>query len=317
MPRRIPVIFPLRQLHASDSSTHQTAPRNGVERACVLRSVGEGTSVRGLLGSRYVVLSAAVRFHYLFTALVSLTVTFGCSSHKSVQAPTSSNAKSHSEGKDPGAAKGAGSSRKVASNNSAQAKALPGECKVEGDYCYPPANFVERLCQRSLPEVAVYMMQNNQPWSRRYVRVQEAQAVNPFNGHVGEEKMLFGEEVIVLRYRRQEARGGMQVSGTERYEVLRWDGSCATLAEGELVQKVPKPQWRFVAPVWKRLGDSYRGILREHSAITEAESKKAEDCKGVGLGRPPKCYRAIEGLNRAVADAVRDGVDLPLPDELP
>ncbi len=163
----------------------------------------------------------------------------------------------------------------------------------------------------------MYMMGPQQPWTHRYVRAKEAQAVNPISERVGEVPLTFGEEIIILRYKTGATEGGIQVSGTERYEVLRWDGSCASLQEGEFVERMPAQQLRYVAPTWQRLGDKYRAALMQSSAVAEAEETRKADCKGLGLGRPPKCHKAIEDLNRVVAEVVHDGFELPLPESIP
>jgi len=194
---------------------------------------------------------------------------------------------------------------------------LPTNCTEVRDICMPPSDFVDRLCKRNFPDVAVYMMGPKRPWAHRLVRVTQAQAVNPISGRVGEVPLTFGEEIIILRYKAGATQGAFQVSGTERYEVLRWDGSCASLEEGEFVEKVPKPQLRFVAPTWARLGDTYRAALLGNGAVAAAEETRKIDCKGLGLGRPPKCHRAIEELNRVVAEAVHEGFELPLPEPIP
>jgi len=196
-------------------------------------------------------------------------------------------------------------------------RSLPTKCTQVRDICVPPPSYVDRLCRHNFPDVAVYMMGPKQPWTHRYVRAKEAQAVNPISERVGEVPLTFGEEIIVLRYKTGTIEGGMQVSGTERYEVLRWDGSCATLQEGEFVEAVPKQQLRYVAPTWQRLGDKYRAALMESSAVAEAEGTRKADCKGLGLGRPPKCHKAMEDLNRVVAEVVHDGFELPLPESIP
>jgi hypothetical protein len=161
------------------------------------------------------------------------------------------------------------------------------------------------------------MMGPDQPWTHRYVRVEQAQAVNPITGRVGAAKLTFGEEIIMLRYQAGTTEGPIQVSGTERYEVLRWDGSCAALEDGEFVEDVPEQQRRYVVPTWARISDAYQQLLLEHSAIVEAEQLRKKDCKGAGLGRPPKCHKAIEALNRTIAEVVHQGIELPLPEHVP
>jgi len=195
-----------------------------------------------------------------------------------------------------------------------QPRGLPTKCIPVRDICVPPTSYVDRLCRRNFPDVAVYMMGPKQPWTHRFVRVKEAQAVNPISERVGAVPLTFGEEIIILRYKTGANEGGMQVSGTERYEVLRWDGSCASLQEGEFVESMPKQQLRYVAPTWQRLGDKYRAALLQSSAVAEAEETRKADCKGLGLGRPPKCHKAMEDLNGVVAEVVHDGFELPLPE---
>jgi hypothetical protein len=195
------------------------------------------------------------------------------------------------------------------------APSLPTQCIQVRDVCVPPPAFVDRLCRHNFPDVAVYMMGPKRPWTHRYVRAKEAPAVNPISGRVGEVPLAFGEEVIILRYKAGAPEGAMQVSGTERYEVLRWDGSCATLLEGEFVETIPAQQLRYVAPTWQRLGDGYRAALMQSGAVAEAEERRKAECKG--LGRPPKCHKAMADLNQIVAEVVHEGFELPLPESVP
>lgn len=248
-------------------------------------------------------------------AMVAILLAFssGCGGgHKRTPSPSTGQTKSGVSGRSKPHKSGA-----KATKTEPKPRGLPTQCVQSGDICYPPPEFVDRLCQRNYPDVAVYMMGPNQPWTHRFVRVGEAQAVNPISGRVGEVRLTFGEEIIMLRYKAGATEGAMQVSGTERYEILRWDGSCATLEEGEFVEKIPKQQLRYVAPIWKRLGDTYRAAFLENETVAAAEATRKTECKGVGLGRPPSCYKSIEDLNRIVAEVVHEGFALPLPEVLP
>jgi hypothetical protein len=201
-------------------------------------------------------------------ALLAVCVAFlsGCGGE-----PKSARVASSPRGREaPDAATGRHESSKPAAESKSaepEAKSLPTKCTQVRDVCVPPTDFVERLCRRNFPDVAVYMMGPKQPWTHRYVRAKEAQAVNPATGRVGEVPLTFGEELIILRYRTGAAEGGMQVSGTERYEVLRWDGTCGSLEEGGFVETMPAKQRRYVAATWQRLGDKYRAALMESSAV--------------------------------------------------
>jgi hypothetical protein len=194
---------------------------------------------------------------------------------------------------------------------------LPTECVRQGEFCVPPPSFVRQLCQGKYPDLAVYLMRKDQPWTRRYVRVEEAHAVNAVTGRQGESKLRFGEEVLVLRYRTGMTFGAMQVSGMEGYEVLRWDGTCATLAEGELVDWVPRKQIRHSVLSWRDLGSDYRRALLRDEQIAAAKRVHRDECRGAKLGRSASCLKAVESLNGAIEDAVHTGIDLPVPREIP
>ena len=194
---------------------------------------------------------------------------------------------------------------------------LPTECVKQGEFCVPPRSFVRRLCRGKYPDLTIYLMRKDQPWTRRFVRVEAAHAVNAVTGRQGESKLLFGEEVLVLRYRTGMALGGMQVSGMEGYEVLRWDGTCATLAEGELIGWVPPKQIRHSVLSWRDLGNDYQRALLRDERIAAAERAHREECRGAKLGRSASCVKATESLNGAVEAAVHGGIDLPMPREIP
>jgi hypothetical protein len=245
----------------------------------------------------------------LILALLSLVLACGCSG-------TPGEPKNATSAKE-SLAQADGAGTKKVESKEAKRRRLPTECVAMKGMCFPPSSFVDRLCKRNHPDVAVYMMGPGQPWTHRYVRVAKAQAINPITGRVGVSKLTFGEEIIMLRYREGITEGPIKVSGTQRYEILRWDGSCAALEEGEFVKWIPAPQKRYVVPTWTRISDTYQQLLLQHSAVAEAVARKRAECKGAGLGRPPKCHRAIEALNGTVADVVHDGIELPLPAEVP
>lgn len=209
------------------------------------------------------------------------------------------------------------SRRKSDGERLARTHGLPDTCEPKGSLCLPPPAFVRRLCRHRHPDVAVYMMRKDQPWSHRYVRVEQAHAVNPITGRVGETKLLFGEEVLVLRYRAGASTGEMQVSGMEGYDILRWDGTCASLAEGELVPWMPPKQVRYALFDWRRLGGAYRAKLLEDSRVAALEEQQREACRGATIGRGPRCEKVTSELNAAIAKAVQGGIDLPPPKRRP
>jgi hypothetical protein len=195
--------------------------------------------------------------------------------------------------------------------------ALPAACEKRDDVCIPPRDFVERLCQGSFPSVALAMFEKESPWTRGYLNVKEVAAVNTIGGPAGSTKLVFGEELIVLGKRGGGGGGGFQVSGMGGFDVLRWDGTCATLAEHELVTYVPGVP-RTAPIVWKYLDDNVQQALLENAGIRDARDKHRKQCQGASLGTPSSaCQRATQLLNDKIAVAVRTGLKVPTPTRLP
>jgi hypothetical protein len=206
-------------------------------------------------------------------------------------------------------------SSEVDENGPAQAADLiPSGCETMGGLCLPPAPLAARLCSGKNPDVAVYMMQKGQPWTHGYIRVQNVDTINTLGGPTGEAKLAFGEEVVVLRGSTAK-NDGVQVSGTGGYIVLRWDGTCATLAEHELVTWVPGLP-RHAPLVWKYLGAGVQAALLESGRVREARKEHRRQCHGVTFGRSPECLKATERLNDAIVVAVRTGTKVPFPERV-
>ncbi|MBN1612430.1 MAG: hypothetical protein JW940_37715 [Polyangiaceae bacterium] len=191
---------------------------------------------------------------------------------------------------------------------------IPSGCATPGAVCLPPAEFAARVCAGKNPDVAVYMMQKGQPWTHGYIRVENVDTVNTLGGPTGEAKLAFGEEVLVLRGR-TEKTGGVQVSGTGGFIVLRWDGTCATLAEHELVTWVPGLP-RHAPLTWKYLGAGVQQALLESRRVREARKQHRDQCQGATFGRSPECLKATERLNEAIVVAVRTGTKVPFPERV-
>jgi hypothetical protein len=158
------------------------------------------------------------------------------------------------------------------------------------------------------------MMQKGQPWIRGYIRVEDADTLNTLGGPTGESKLVFGEEVVILRGK-VESASHIQISGTGGFIVLRWDGTCATLAEHELVTWVPGLP-RHAPLVWKYLGDGVQDALLLSQRVRLARKEHRAQCKGARFGRSAQCLRATEKLNQAIVVAVRTGTKVPFPERI-
>ncbi|MEQ9319382.1 MAG: hypothetical protein RIF41_09480 [Polyangiaceae bacterium] len=187
------------------------------------------------------------------------------------------------------------------------AEAFPTTCEQVGPVCRPPEAFAERLCKSAKPDVALAMFHGSTPWTRAYVRgdmeawYASARRSRPY-------RLRYAEEVIVVASRQRS--GAIQVSGSGSYDVVRWDGSCVSLMEGELSFR--RPSDPDVAPIqWKRLDDRITSTLAKHPAIAYRNGKRRDACKGFGASEDSRCEHAETMLSRKIAEYVRAGGELP------
>lgn len=200
----------------------------------------------------------------------------------------------------------------------ASPNAMPTRCSeasVDG-LCLPPPYLAKALCNEDWPTVALTMFGKDTPWKRAYSLTTSA-AWNASGGASSNEPMTLYEELLILR-RRGADSSGIQVSGAgTSYDVLRWDGSCVTLQEGELTVKTP-PNRTSARVVAKRLEVHVREQLKEAPELEALFRTHRKECKGVTIGDVSKACEAVDGkLSSAIAAYVRDHGGLPEPRKLP
>ena len=155
------------------------------------------------------------------------------------------------------------------------------------------------------------------PWQRLYVKAETVEPVNAYGGPRSDLWMQFGEEVVVLRRRGNGPRGGVQISGPTDVDVLRWDGTCATIRQEMFVTYIPA---EASSPhiVWKYLEDPLREGLRKNASVANAESIERRDCRSSSPSNPsPACAKAMQRTTSAIMAAVRLGIELPAPENVP
>ncbi len=210
---------------------------------------------------------------------------------------------------------GKGDSGEAAASN--DSGAIPTKCARAGSTCTPGGKFVQKLCSGSFPSVALYLFGNNSPWTRGYL-TGKVKAWNASGGVSAENSWLdFDEEVIVLQERKA-SDSGMQVSGAGGgYDVLRWDGTCATLDGSELTtNKPPAPKNQKVE--WRFLDDNVQEALRGDEAVNKAVTERKKECKGATSGDVSlKCVKADDNLSKVIVDYVRKGGSVPVPSKVP
>jgi hypothetical protein len=191
---------------------------------------------------------------------------------------------------------------------------LPTECKQQGKFCFPPSDFVESLCGNKYPGIAIVWFGKGTPWIRRYVKLPVVEPRNTTGGPSSDAKLTWGEEVLVLK---QHGGGGnVQVSGAVDYDVLRWDGTCASMSDLEMTASAPGMP-KNAPIIWKFLDSNVQVALLKDADIEKSQSAEAKACGGKSASGGFACVRAGRNLNSAIVAAVRKGIELPTPARLP
>ena len=194
---------------------------------------------------------------------------------------------------------------------------LPHLCSGAGKDCYPPEDFVRLLCQKKYAGVAVKMFEKTAPWQHGYIKVKDVLAHNSHGGPNANTRLEFLEEVVVLRERPNRYRE-MVADLPTSYDVFRFDGTCATLAEDEFMTKKPVLPPRYAPFVWSQIDPVIRRALAQDPKVEKARLAQADLCHGSILtGGSGACRDATQQLARAILRVSVNGSPLPLPGELP
>lgn len=183
--------------------------------------------------------------------------------------------------------------------------------------CLPPPGWVKRLCDDVYPDVALHMFSPGTPWKRLYMLAR----AEPFNASGGAsllgDKLERGEEVIALK-RRSVDEGQVQVGDNNAgYDVLRWNGACATIHDGDFAEDRPG---RIVQSKveWRRLGLPLRQQLEAQPAIAAAYEARRKSCKGRSFGTVSgDCEENDRLLMQEVVRYIQSGPKLPRASRMP
>jgi hypothetical protein len=154
------------------------------------------------------------------------------------------------------------------------------------------------------------------PFTRGYL-TRDTEAWNASGGASSSGKLLFDEEVLILSHHVPDA-GGMTVSGSGgSYDVLRWDGTCASLMAEEIrLRQPPKP--RFATIPWKHLSETSRDALEADAKVGAAVAERRKACKGATMGSvSAQCEKVDKKMSQSIVDYVRRGGALPAVTSLP
>jgi hypothetical protein len=199
---------------------------------------------------------------------------------------------------------------------------LPTSCGAEATIkdtklCLPEATFAKKLCTGSYPEVALGLFGKGTPWTRIYL-AGDVEAWNASGGRTHRAKLAFDEEVIVLGKHGAGAGGAIVMIGAQAsYDVLRWDGSCVSVMEGELTTRRP-PAPKPAEVNFSRLEESTRHALLATPKVKTTHEALFKACTSVSSPMEKKnCEKADKAFSLAIVDAVRAGAPLPAPARRP
>lgn len=197
---------------------------------------------------------------------------------------------------------------------------IPTRCakgKKHHGECVPPPGWVKRLCDDVYPDVALHMFKPGTPWKRLYMLAR----AEPFNASGGAsllgDRLERGEEVIALK-RRSADEGGIQVGDNNAgYDILRWNGACATVHDGDFGEDRPGHIVQSKVE-WRRLGLPLRQQLEAQPDIAAAYEARRKSCHGFNLGNvSADCERNDQLLMQEVVRYIQTGPALPEASRMP
>jgi hypothetical protein len=190
--------------------------------------------------------------------------------------------------------------------------AMPDACAPgDPDTCVPGSSFADHVCAASRPDVGLALFAKGSPWTRLYLKG-DVDGWNAEGGSV-RARLAFDEEVIVLKKRAPATGGAMMVGTATSYQVMRWDGNCYSLDDGELTRRRP-PHAKHPSIPWKYLSEGIRGALMNDGGVKSAYAKRTKECKGVTMGDVSlACVQADTAFSDAIVAAVQAGFPLPTP----
>jgi hypothetical protein len=207
----------------------------------------------------------------------------------------------------------------IAPANPALTRDVPNDCAAGAEGCTPPRAFAEKVCRSKYPELALFLFSRGTPWQRLYVKAESVEPVNVYDGERSHRWLAFGEEVLVLRENGPGAGQKVVVSGPTDVDILRWDGTCATIRKEMLVSYVPAPM-DSVRIVWRYLDSDVQEQLLRDELVVRAQAAERANCRGSSVKNPtPACEKAMKRLTDVIVLALKreKGVVLAPPQARP
>jgi hypothetical protein len=194
---------------------------------------------------------------------------------------------------------------------------VPSACPGGAKACTPPATFAESVCRRKYPDLPLLLFAKGTPWPRMYVKAEYVEPVNAYGGERASTWLGFGEELLILKEHNAGGSSKVKVSGPSDVDVLRWDGTCATIRKEMLVTYVTAPMSGMFITM-KYLDAGIQEALMKDELVARAREGERRDCKGSSTANPSDaCKKALRRLTDVIILAVKKGIALPTPERLP
>jgi hypothetical protein len=194
---------------------------------------------------------------------------------------------------------------------------IPTACAGDKGDCLPPVPFAEAVCHGRYPDLALYLFAKGTPWQRAYVKVETIEPVNMYEGARSDRYLTFGEEVLILKRHGNGGKSAVQVSGPVDLDILRLDGTCATVRQ-EFVVPYMTGAVQVGRVVWKYLDPGIQEALLADRGVARASEKERPACKGSTMKNPAApCDKAQKNLSDAIGIALRLGAVVPPPAKVP
>jgi hypothetical protein len=203
---------------------------------------------------------------------------------------------------------------------------LPTACGAEGTLkdtklCMPERGYAKKLCGGIYPEVALGLFAKGTPFTRIDL-AGDIEAWNASGGRTHRAKLAFDEEVLVLGKHGATGSGAIVMTGAQSsYDVLRWDGTCVSVMEGEITTRRP-PAPKPADLSFSRLEETTRRALLATPKVKATYDVRGLACSAVSsttatAAEQKACEKADKAFSRAIVDAIRSGATLPAPGRRP
>jgi hypothetical protein len=193
-----------------------------------------------------------------------------------------------------------------------EAPDVPTYCATSAKPCVPPQDFVEQLCKGRYPSVAVYLFQKHTPFVRLHAKSRTIELKNDRGGPTSV-PVLFAEELLLVRVT-PFTPDKPKKPPEEIYDVLRWDGTCATVPKRDVVTYLPGlPQ---ATPVeFNDLDSTMRAALLRDTKLDKLRASRESACQAGA--NSDGCVQSSHALSEAIVGAVRQGLRVPMPRQRP